>query len=77
MGRVVLPAAWRREKGIVPGSRIQIKVDAETLQLKPESAWPTLARKGRLLVHQGEPTADILEHQRQIRDQRNHKIWGL
>jgi AbrB family looped-hinge helix DNA binding protein len=80
MGRVVLPAKWRREQGIAPGSRVRIDADSNVLHLIPESASPSITRKGALLIHEGEATGDLLAAERRIRvdrDQRDRRNWGL
>ena len=77
MGRVVLPAKWRREQGIVPGSRVRIDAASDALHLSPESTGPTITRKGSLLVHRAEATGDLLAAERRIRDDRDRRNWGL
>jgi AbrB family looped-hinge helix DNA binding protein len=51
-GRIVLPADVRRRLNLVPGSRLQLDVVAQRIELTPQAAEDSalLARTGRRLL---------------------------
>lgn len=50
-GRVIVPASMRRRLNLTPGSRLQLEVVAERIELTPETeAQPLVRKAGRLVL---------------------------
>jgi AbrB family looped-hinge helix DNA binding protein len=49
-GRLSLPSDVRRRLNLQPGSRLQVEVVAEHIELTPQIEAPTLVRKGQRVV---------------------------
>jgi len=71
-GRVVIPAAVRRELALVGGTALRLEVEAGAIHLHPvESAG--IVRRGRRLVVRASLTGEIPDH-RELRGERTSKI---
>ena len=71
-GRVVLPQPVRKRFHLTPGSRLEIDVEPDGIRLRPTTPAPSLTDEDGLLVHEGEPTGDLLhavEEARALRDE--------
>lgn len=67
-GRLVIPAAVRRELALVGGAELAIDVSAGTIVLKP-TATAVVAARGRLLVVRSALTGPVPDH-RDVREER-------
>jgi AbrB family looped-hinge helix DNA binding protein len=73
-GRVVLPKPVRRQFHLAQGSTLELKVGPETIELRPRMRTPTLVEDHGLLVHEGQPTEDLLHALETSRQRRNRDI---
>ena len=66
-GQIVIPAELRRRLGIHPGSRLEIRVEGDHLELHPAPADPIAALRGSVPRGSGS-LADALaeEHRREV-----------
>ena len=78
-GRVILPKTLRDRLGLHAGSDLDVRETTDGLVLKPVVSKPSLIRKGRFLVHSGEPPHgyDFTTAIDADRDARARKVWGL
>lgn len=53
-GRVVLPKPVREHFNLVPGDKLKLSVEGNSIKLEPASAAAELVRKGSVLVFTGE-----------------------
>ena len=56
-GRVVVPAAIRRQAGLEPGTPLEIRYRDGLVEIEPDPLPVTLKRRGRWLV--AEPDVDV------------------
>jgi AbrB family looped-hinge helix DNA binding protein len=56
-GRVVVPAAIRRQAGLEPGTRLEIRFRDGLVEIEPDPLPVALKRRGRWLV--AVPDADV------------------
>jgi AbrB family looped-hinge helix DNA binding protein len=78
-GRVVLPQPVRKRFHLTPGSRLEIDVEPDGIRLRPSTPAPSLTDEDGLLVHEGEPTGDLLhavEEARALRDEQVNSALG-
>ena len=78
-GRVVLPHPVRKRFHLTPGSRLEIDVEPDGIRLRPSTPAPSLTDEDGLLVHEGEPTGDLLhavEEARALRDEQVNSALG-
>lgn len=75
-GRVVLPQAVRNQFHLVAGDRLSLKVlpDGILLQAQPREAH--LVEENGLLVHEGDPTGDLINAVELSRSSRDAHILG-
>ena len=62
-----------------PGSRLEIDVEPDGIRLRPSTPAPSLTDEDGLLVHEGEPTGDLLhavEEARALRDEQVNSALG-
>lgn len=67
-GRLVIPAAVRRELALVGGAELVVDVQAGTIVLRP-AGGATIAKRGRRLVVSSALTGPVPDH-RELRDER-------
>ncbi len=73
-GRLSLPSEVRRRLNLQPGSRLQVAVVAEHIELTPEVETPQLVRKGkRLVLAASGATVDAAADVRAERDSRSQR----
>ncbi|MBI4664420.1 MAG: AbrB/MazE/SpoVT family DNA-binding domain-containing protein [Verrucomicrobia bacterium] len=53
-GRVVLPKPLREQFNLVPGDKLRLSVEGNSIKLEPTDAAGKLVRKGSVLVFSGE-----------------------
>jgi AbrB family looped-hinge helix DNA binding protein len=73
-GRVVIPAAVRRELALVAGSELALEVEHGTIRLRP-LARASLGRRGRRLVVSSPLEGDVPDH-RELRDEHLEGLAG-
>lgn len=80
MSRLVVPKPLRDRFALVPGSELEIVVEADGFRLRPVNPPPVLKERDGLLVCTSElppeawDIAAVLERQR---DQRNQEVGGF
>jgi len=75
-GRVVLPQPVRRQFHLTRGSLLDIEIERDAIVLRPRSHEATLVEEKGLLVHEGEPTGDLLLAVEVARRQRDRDLSG-
>ena len=75
-GRIVLPQPVRRQFQLTCGSLLDIEIDGDAIILRPRSHEATLVEEKGLLVHEGEPTGDLLLAVEVARRQRDRDLSG-
>ena len=73
-GRVVLPQPVRRRFHLQRGSQLEIQVEPDGIRLRPKAPAPSLSDEDGLLVHEGEPTGDLLAAVEEARIRRDHEV---
>ena len=73
-GRVVLPKPIRDHFGLRAGSALEVTVKSEGVVLTPERERPALMKRGGLLVHTGEPEADLSDLRKIIEEDREERM---
>lgn len=73
-GRLIIPAAIRRELALVGGAELLIDVQGGTIQLRPTAKAAVANRGGRLVVRSA-LTGPVPDH-REIREERSKRIAG-
>jgi len=71
-GRIVLPQPVRRQFHLESGALLELEIQPDAIVLRPETDRPVLAEENGLLIHDGEPSGelvDIVEAVRRRRDQ--------
>ncbi|MCK6527244.1 AbrB/MazE/SpoVT family DNA-binding domain-containing protein [Myxococcota bacterium] len=68
-GRLVIPAAVRRELAIVGGTELAVEVEGGVIHLRPTGS-AALARRGRRIVVRSALTGPVPDH-RDVRDERD------
>ncbi|MCI0535258.1 MAG: AbrB/MazE/SpoVT family DNA-binding domain-containing protein [Verrucomicrobiales bacterium] len=53
-GRVVLPKPLREQFNLLPGDKLKLSVEGNSIRLQPSSGGGELVRKGTVLVFTGE-----------------------
>ena len=59
-GRIVLPQAVREHFHLERGAVLELEVEQDTIILRPRVHEATLVEEKGLLVHEGEPSSDLL-----------------
>jgi AbrB family looped-hinge helix DNA binding protein len=75
-GRVVLPQPVRKQFHLTRGSLLDIEIERDAIILRPRSHEATLVEEKGLLVHEGEPTGDLLFAVEVARRQRDRDLSG-
>ena len=78
-GRVVLPQPLRKRFHLMPGSQLELDVEPDGIRLRPKTPAPSLSNEDGLLLHEGEPTGDLLhavEEARAVRDEQVNSALG-
>lgn len=78
-GRVVLPQPVRKRFHLTPGSLLELEVEPDGIRLRPRTPAPSLREEDGLLLHEGEPTGDLLhavEEARALRDEQVNSARG-
>ena len=78
-GRVVLPQPLRKRFHLTTGSQLEIDVEPDGIRLRPQAPAPSLSEEDGLLLHEGEPTGDLLhavEEARALRDEQVNSARG-
>ncbi|MSU24863.1 MAG: AbrB/MazE/SpoVT family DNA-binding domain-containing protein [Opitutus sp.] len=75
-GRVVLPKPVRDQLGLVAGSELQLTATADRITLEPKLPRAALQRRGKLLVHTGKGSFDIVAEIQRGRDERSRQMAG-
>lgn len=75
-GRIVLPQPIRRHFHLGRGSKLELQVESDGILLRPQQQSPSLTEEHGLLVHEGEPTGDLVLAVEAVRDQRNRQVSG-
>lgn len=75
-GRVILPQAVRRQFHLVAGDHLDLKILSDGIFLKTKARPADLVQLNGLLVHEGEPTGDILQAVELSRSGRDSEVIG-
>ena len=73
-GRVVLPQPLRKRFHLTPGSQLEIEVEPDGIRLRPQAPAPSLSEEDGLLLHEGEPTGDLLHAVEEARARRDEQV---
>lgn len=73
-GRLVIPAAIRRELALVGGAELLVDVQGGAIHLRPTAHAAVASRGGRLVVRSA--LAGPVPDHREIREQRDRRIVG-
>ena len=75
-GRVVLPHPVRKRFRLRGGSRLSLQVESDAIVLRPIDQKTALVSDRGLLVHEGEPEADLVSIVDDIRERRDRNVAG-
>jgi AbrB family looped-hinge helix DNA binding protein len=75
-GRVVLPQPVRRHFHLEAGAMLDLEVNQETIILRPRSRAAALVEEDGLLVHDGEPSGELLGVVEAVRRRRDRDTAG-
>ena len=75
-GRIVLPQPVRRQFHLESGSILSLEIEPDAIVLRPQSREATLVEEGGLLVHEGEPSGDLLGSVEAARRRRDRDVSG-
>ena len=75
-GRIVLPQPVRKHFHLDRGSKLEMQVGPEGILLRPQHYPTSLAEEHGLLVHEGEPTGDLLLAVEAVRERRDRQVNG-
>ena len=75
-GRIALPRAVRRHFHLESGSLLDLEIARDAIVLRPQAREATLVEENGLLVHEGEPTGDLLNSVEAARRRRDHDVSG-
>ena len=73
-GRVLLPQPLRKRFHLTPGSQLELEVEPDGIRLRPQSPAPSLSEEDGLLLHEGEPTGDLLHAVEEARARRDEQV---
>lgn len=73
----MLPKPVRRQFHLTSGSLLDIEIERDAIILRPRSHEATLVEEKGLLVHEGEPTGDLLFAVEAARQRRDRDLSGL
>ncbi|MEI6563309.1 MAG: AbrB/MazE/SpoVT family DNA-binding domain-containing protein [bacterium] len=75
-GRIILPQAVRRQFHLVAGDRLDLKILPDGIFLKTHERQAHLVENNGLLVHEGEPTGDLIRAVELSRSGRDAEVLG-
>ena len=75
-GRIVLPQPVRKHFHLGRGSKLEMRVGPDGILLRPQQYPASLAEEHGLLVHEEEPTGDLLLAVEAVRERRNRQVSG-
>lgn len=75
-GRVILPQAVRRQFHLVAGDCLELKLLPDGIFLKAHDRQAHLVENNGLLVHEGEPTGDLIQAIEWSRSSRDEEVRG-
>jgi AbrB family looped-hinge helix DNA binding protein len=75
-GRIVVPNSVRKHFHLAAGALLEIEIGENAIILRPPGNEPTLVEEGGLLVHQGEPSGDLLGAVETARTRRDRDTAG-
>jgi AbrB family looped-hinge helix DNA binding protein len=73
-GRIVLPQPVRKQFHLEPGAMLALEVARDAIILRPQSHEATLVEEEGLLVHEGEPSGDLLSAVEAVRKRRDRDV---
>ena len=73
-GRILLPQPLRKRFHLTPGSQLEIEVEPDGIRLRPQTPAPSLREEDGLLLHEGEPTGDLLHAVEEARARRDEQV---
>ena len=75
-GRIVLPQPVRRHFHLQSGSIVNLGIEGDAIVLRPQAYEATLVEEDGLLVHEGEPSGDLLTSLETARRRRDGEVSG-
>ena len=75
-GRVVLPQAVRKQFHLVAGDRLDLKILSDGIFLQIHTRQAPLVEQNGLLVHEGDPSGDLIKAVEQSRSSRDAEVLG-
>jgi AbrB family looped-hinge helix DNA binding protein len=75
-GRIVLPRPVRRQFHLESGSILNLEIERDAIVLRPMTHEATLVEENGLLVHEGEPSGDLLKSVESARQRRDRDVSG-
>ena len=75
-GRVILPQAVRRQFHLVAGDSLELKILPDGIFLKTHEHQAHLVEDQGLLVHDGDPTGDLIHTVAVSRAERDAEVLG-
>ncbi len=76
-GRVVVPQPIRQQLNLTAGSILELELESDRIVLRPRGFTPALKEINGLLLHEGEPTADLLTAVEEQRRARSRSVSGM
>jgi AbrB family looped-hinge helix DNA binding protein len=73
-GRIVLPQPVRKQFHLDAGALLALEVGRDAIILRPQAHAATLVEEKGLLVHEGEPTGDLLGAVEDARKRRDRDV---
>ena len=75
-GRIVLPRPVRQHFHLEAGALLELEVAEDAIILRPEKHQESLVEERGLLVHEGEPSGDLLSIVQAVRERRDRDAAG-
>ena len=75
-GRIVLPQPVRERFHLHRGSTLELDVEPDAIVLRPSIRKASVVEEDGLLVHEGEPTGDLLTAVEAARARRDRDVGG-
>ncbi|MEI8122927.1 MAG: AbrB/MazE/SpoVT family DNA-binding domain-containing protein [bacterium] len=75
-GRVILPQAVRRQFHLLAGDHLELKIMSDGIFLKTQARQANLVELNGLLVHEGEPSGDLVQAVELSRSGRDSEVLG-
>ena len=73
-GRIVLPQPVRQHFHLESGALLELEVGEDAIILRRQKHQESLVEENGLLVHEGEPTGDLLTIVEAVRDRRDRDM---